>query len=690
MKLDTALAYAAEGWQVFPLKANGKEPLTQNGFKDATTDEATIRAWWAKYPDANIGVRTGIDSGILVVDIDVKNGAKGEESIKLFGGLPPTLAVNTPSGGWHHYYIVTEPMRCRIGILPGVDIKADGGYVVGPGSTIGGKDYTWVDPEAHLVAVPECILKLMAEAATTSPSILAPGQTIPEGSRNTELTSIAGTMRKRGIEADVIADALRAVNAKKCSPPLPDSEIETIAQSVSRYAPAPTAAGQEEDDRPENMSDDALARAFSKKNSADWRYVADWGYWIHWDGSCWRREKTLMAFDLARAICREAAKECEKDSMVVKVASSNTIAAIERIAKTDRCHAAVTEQWDVNPWIINTDSGVVDLKTGILTPHERSHYLTKKTAAGVPATPEPPKRWLAFLNDITDGDVELQAYLARLAGYCLTGVTSAHALFFLYGTGANGKSVFINTLAAVLGDYGTNAPMDTFMETKMERHPTDLAGLRGARLVTAIEVEKGRRWAEAKIKSLTGGDKISARFMRGDFFEFVPQFKLLIAGNNKPLIRDVDNAIRRRLHLVPFTFTVPPEKQDPNLQEALLKERDGILQWAINGCLDWQKNGLKKAPCVEAATDEYMEAEDALGRWIQDECQEDPVAEASTEQLFDSWRNWADRSGEYAGTQRKFSDDLAKRGFERVRSRSQRMFRGIGLNVRPMTPEYHD
>jgi P4 family phage/plasmid primase-like protien len=179
-----------------------------------------------------------------------------------------------------------------------------------------------------------------------------------------------------------------------------------------------------------------------------------------------------------------------------------------------------------------------------------------------------------------------------------TGVTSEHALFFLYGTGANGKSVFVNTVAAILGAYATNAPMDTFMAVHGERHPTDMAGLRGARLVTSIETEQGRRWAESRLKALTGGDKISARFMRQDFFEFIPQFKLVVAGNHKPSIRTIDEAMRRRLHLVPFTVTIPSKRRDRTLPERLLAERDGILAWAVQGCLEWQRIGLQPPPAV--------------------------------------------------------------------------------------------
>ncbi|MGD7248220.1 phage/plasmid primase, P4 family, partial [Ralstonia pseudosolanacearum] len=224
--------------------------------------------------------------------------------------------------------------------------------------------------------------------------------------------------------------------------------------------------------------------------------------------------------------------------------------SVEKIARSDPKHAATADEWDADVWALNTPGGVVDLRTGQLRPHRREDRMTKVTTAtprgrngeGCPA-------WLAFISDITGGNTDLAAYLQRVVGYCLTGVTSEHALFFLYGTGANGKSVFVNVLATILGDYAANAPMDTFMEARGDRHPTELAGLRGSRLVSSIETEQGRRWNESKVKAITGGDKVSARFMRQDFFDYLPQFKLLIAGNHKPAIRNVDEAMKRRLHL---------------------------------------------------------------------------------------------------------------------------------------------
>ena len=232
-------------------------------------------------------------------------------------------------------------------------------------------------------------------------------------------------------------------------------------------------------------------------------------------------------------------------------------------------------------------------------------------------------RFLAFLNRITGGDAALVSYLQRVLGYALTGVTREHALFFAYGTGANGKSVLLSTVAGILGEYHRTAPIETFVASNGDRHPTDLAGLRGARLVTATETEEGRRWAEARIKQLTGGDTVSARFMRQDFFEYRPAFKLVIAGNHKPSLRSVDEAIRRRFHMIPFAVTIPADERDVELVEKLKAEWPGILAWLIEGCLEWQAEGLRPPQAVLEATDAYLSAEDAIAAWIDDRCERD-------------------------------------------------------------------
>ena len=267
-----------------------------------------------------------------------------------------------------------------------------------------------------------------------------------------------------------------------------------------------------------------------------------------------------------------------------------------------------------------------------------------------------------------DGDEELIAFLQRVAGYCLSGNTGEHALFFGHGGGANGKGVLVSTLTGILNDYATTAAMDTFVASHTDKHSTDLAGLRGARMVVCTETEEGRRWAESKMKAVTGGDKITARFMRQDFFEFMPKFKLFVTGNHKPRIRNVDEAMRRRMNLIPFDVTIPKERRDRNFAEKLKAEWPGILAWAIEGCLAWQRDGLRPPERVRMATDKYLADEDVMARWL-DECTiEAPGEKTESTALWKSWKAWAESVGEYRGTQKVFSGNLEQRGYLRNRA----------------------
>jgi putative DNA primase/helicase len=461
---------------------------------------------------------------------------------------------------------------------------------------------------------------------------------------------------------------IRQAERANSDPSVPRSALAEIAVALAQVSVGEVV--------PPRFSEDALALRFSRRYADDVRYVHLWGKWMRWDGVRWAEDTTLHIFDSARGVCREASAECgdgEKPT-AAKLASRATSAAVERLAAADRRHAATVEQWDADPWLLNTPAGTIDLRTGEVQQHQRSDYLTKITAVG---TGSDCPLWLEFLHRVTGHDCELQRFLQRMVGYCLTGTTREHALFFLYGTGANGKSVFLKTISGLLGDYAKIAPASSFAASANEQHPTDIAGLRGARFVTAIETEDGTRWAESKIKSLTGGDKITARFMRCDFFEFVPEFKLVIAGNHKPGLRSVDEAMRRRLHLVPFTVTIPESERDTLLSERLLAEFPGILSWAVQGCLDWQREGLNPPSAVRNATAEYLASEDAVGRWIDERCIRDQGAWTSSGSLFADWKSWCQRNGEREGSQKHFAEQLETHGFQPERTRKARGFLGI-------------
>lgn len=536
-----------------------------------------------------------------------------------------------------------------------------------------------------------------------------------------------------GIEAARAAAAHLAASGRRvwlAAPPRPGDDfndlllregpeaVRAVVHAAAAWAPPAATApamldgdGDDDDDDdddlgpdevPLDFTEEAIALEFSTRYVDHLRYCAAWGRWLIWEGRYWRSDETLRAFDLSRRICREASNRALARIDNVKaaarlasaLASARTVAAVERLAKADRRHAATTAQWDADDWLLNTPDGIVDLRGGGMTPHRRDAHMTKITAVG-PHGGCP--QWRTFLGRVTHGDEALQAFLQRVAGSALTGSIRDHALFFLYGTGRNGKGVFLNTLTRVLGDYAVVASMETFTATQSDRHTTDLAMLRGARLVAAQETEEGRRWAESRIKALTGGDPITARFMRQDNFTFQPQFKLIIAGNHKPGLRNVDEAIRARFNLVPFTVTIPEAERDPELPAKLRSEWPGILAWAIEGCLAWQRIGLAPPQAVREATAEYMEVEDALGRFLDERCDVGPVDLATggdnvafVAELFASWQEWCKATGEYAGTSKRFSQNLEARGFHRwqhPRTR-QRGFRGLRLVIRASRTAY--
>jgi putative DNA primase/helicase len=331
----------------------------------------------------------------------------------------------------------------------------------------------------------------------------------------------------------------------------------------------------------------------------------------------------------------------------------------------------------------------INLRTGAVRPPDPLDYNTKVTAAcaAPPGTPAP--LWAAFLDRVTAHDLELQKYLQRVAGYCLTGSVAEHALFFLYGTGANGKSVFVNTLVEIMGDYALTIGTEMLMVSNTDRHPTEVARLRGVRLAVGSEIEIGKTWAESKIKALTGGDRLQGRYMRQDFFEFDPQFKLMIVGNHKPSLRGVDEAIRRRLHLIPFTVTIPAEERDPELSNKLKTEWSAILRWAVDGCLAWQRDGLNPPNAVREATASYLAGEDTFELW-RDACTtSDPNAWESSADLWHSWKAWAENAGEFVGKQKSFSQTLMERGFvyDREGGSGRKGYRGARLTRRDYTED---
>ncbi|MGY4451939.1 phage/plasmid primase, P4 family [Bradyrhizobium sp. 482_C4_N1_1] len=425
------------------------------------------------------------------------------------------------------------------------------------------------------------------------------------------------------------------------------------------------------------VTEDSAAQQFVELHGDKLRHCHSHGKWFRWNGFYWEINNTNLAFHAARELARQLAGN-EEDRKRYKIEATSFAGGVERFAKCDPNVAVTMEFWDRDPWLLGTPGGTVDLRTGVLRPASREDGITKVTSVAPDGSGCP--RWLRFLVETTGDDGELIRFLQQWCGYCLTGITREHALVFVYGPGGNGKSVFLNTVTTILKNYSVTSAMETFTASKSDKHPTELAMLAGARLVTASETEEGRAWAEARIKALTGGDPISARFMRRDFFTYVPTFKLIVIGNHKPVLNNVDDAAKRRFNIVPFILK--PATPDRDLEQKLMQEAPGILQWMIDGCLDWQQNGLIRPKCVMDATAEYFSDQDLFQHWLEEECICEPgnmhMSEASS-LLFKSWSNYAKAAGHNPGTSSTFKDNLTAIGFKFYRSEKAREFFGISL-----------
>jgi len=673
-----AVDYRRGGWCPIPIKRGSKQTalgqLAPYLNRPATQEE--LRSWsWS-----GVGIVTGPVSGVLVLDVD---GPEGEAELQKHGH-PATPMVRTASGGMHLYFRHPEHhVRTGIRVAPGLDVKASGGYVVAPPSVgANGKPYEWIlsPEEAELADPPEWLMQLLERERAKGPA--APvGERIPPGKRNDVLASLAGTMRRRGMGEGEILAALQVANEQRCQPPLEAEEVAKIAASVARYEPADNVVrisvnghGSAPPTRGYNLTDLGNAERFVAQHGENVRYCYAWSRWMVWTGARWERDEAgrahRLAKDTVRGIYQEAAGAEDEDRRkalakhATRSEGADKIRAMLELAKSEV--PASPDEFDSVPWLLNTPNGTVDLQTGELREHRREDLLTKMAGADYTPTAAAPT-WAATLEHALPSQ-ELQRFFKKLAGYAFSGDVSEHILAVLYGTGANGKSTILNALLAAAGDYGMQAAPDLLV-AKKGSHPTEVADLFGMRLVASIEVEDGRRLAESLVKQLTGGDKVRARRMRQDFWQFDPTHKVFMAVNHKPEVRGTDTAIWRRLRLIPFEQTIPPTEQDKKLPQKLEAELPGILRWALEGCLEWQREGLQAPEEVRKATGAYRSEMDVIGAFLQDECEIGREFREPFTTLYKRYEEWCEDGGERAETRRKFNARLKERGrFEARRS----------------------
>ena len=585
-----------------------------------------------------MGIVTGALSGLVVLDQD---GAEAEESLQ--GKLLARSPCAKTGKGLHRYFRHPDgEIRNSVRFLPGLDLRADGGYVVAPPSLhASGCRYVWhgtLNPNTvELAPCPGWLVELArkgSEGQTRAP--LVEGQ-IPEGRRNDYLFRNGCAMRRRGTGEEAILAALREENASRCNPPLSDDEVRRIAQSATSYAP-----GSATYHRTDLGNAELLVGLFGNLI----RYVHPWKRWLIWTGQRWEpdaggRVDHLISLTM-RERMRRAADIDDQDERGAEIkwafaseSAKHKNAALDW-AKSQPEVPILPKELDTNPWFLNVQKGTLDLRTGELKPHDPSDYITK--LAPVEYDPDATSDlWESFLDKITGKDEELKGFLQLTVGYSLTGDTGEEVLFFVHGPTNTGKSTFMEAVKATLGEYATTSDFETFLKRRGDAGiRNDIARLAGARLVVSIEVDEGKKLAEGLIKQVTGGDTVTARFLNREFFEFLPQFKLWLAANNKPSVNPTDKAMWKRILLVPFIHEVPEAERDPEVKRRLRDPSEfgpAILTWAVRGCLMWQKDGLKVPKRVAHATDKYREEMDSLSDFLADRCVVDPEASVAVDAL---------------------------------------------------------
>ena len=725
---------------VLPLVAELKRPAVKNGLHDATKNMTSLRRNFLENPGANYGVRTGGKPDIFVLDID---GSVGKRNllglIEKNGRLPKTVIVETGNGQHRYFRGDGRKIRNSAGKLgKGLDIRGDGGYVVGPGSVHPtGRVYKFKEGRAlddiDIAQAPRWLLDLISPASPppvanrvkVAPDELprvaayikaararelerlekAPrhqrnhclnqcafklGQLLPYGTLNEQdcVSKFSEVANRIGLEEPEILPTIRSglaagrqhprrlgfLKGKNAdAPEREDAQTSQLTRELSRLG--------------ENDTDNA--QRFATRNANRILFTPGKG-WLAFDGQRWKPDSFLQCLESAKETARLIRKEVKHLSDdLAKTArkrfadTSLSKASLERMIDLAKSLLMVDDsKLDADPWLFNATNGTINLRTGDCEEHDPRDLLTKLAPVAAHRAAKCPQ-FRKFLRRITNGDRALMKYIKKCAGYTLTGLTQEQVFFFCYGkSGDNGKSTLANLLRDMMGDYSRHTPTETLLTKQYDNNiPADLARLAGVRMVTAIEANFNRHLDEAKLKSITGGEPITARFMRQNFFEFTPTFKLWLVANDMPRVRGTDTAFWRRVRVIPFEVKIPDFEKDLELPTKLRQEFPGILAWAVRGCKEWQVNGLFEPPAIRQASARWLAAADHLKKFVEECLIADPKNRLASSMLHNQYTLWCGKNGEQPLTIQKLNASL-RDAHNFTHKKSKRGSEWIGIKLR--------
>ena len=707
------------GWVAIPIPRESKKP-TLSGWQDRTLQDVDADEDFAD--NDNLGVVLGDPSGGLVdIDLDCP------EAIRAASGVLPDTGLifgrqSNPTSHW--IYKVAKPQG-RVtytsprggGML--LEYRANGCQTLFPPSVHENKDKV----AFHRDDLPATVDRdELLEACCRLAAISLIAQAWIEGSRHDLALALSGALLNSGwglgdVE-DFITPICRAANDNdeadriKCARDTNDNRLE--GRSTTGWPRLASAMGEQQveqirqwlglpahDERPGighnsspaditdmSMTDIGNADEFVADHGDLVRYCVDMGHWLIWDGKRWAKDDQLQINNLAERTMRRliegmpATGDSERELAYRNWRlQSGRKARIQAMLDLSRYRVNIGSlELDANSFLLNCNNGTLDLRTGKLRPHGQGDYITKLVDVDYdPAAHSP--LFEAFLKKITNDDLELVAFLKRSIGYSLTASNEEQCFFIGHGSGANGKSTFLNVVEHLLGDFAMHTPVSTLMaKTGGSGIPNDLARLKGARFVTASEAEVSDRFAESLIKQLTGGDKITARYLHKEFFEFVPCCKLWLATNYPPKIKGTDHAIWRRIHLIPFDVSIPEDEQDHQLLDKLMAELPGILSWAVAGCLEWQREGLNPPDRVTRATREYREDMDEYADFLSDALIATKGTKVPKRDMHDAFLSWSRAKGVESLSKREFGTLLKHAGYSEIRSKKTRYWNDVALS----------